>query len=334
MAVVRHVLRHPKTGVLLADRAVLFALTPDITVPAEHAQIVGGSYAVTDANGLMSIDLTPNSQLIPDGTSYVVKLPGVTWLIVVPDSEPPNVDGEIRYWWLDDIRVGSAPDVGPVFHQIPAGGTDGQVLTKASDTNFDADWEDPAGGGGTDVAISDATGYRLDTETYLNPQTGDPMPVMVFPASPPEGAQVLYATALEGDAFPRQYVFVNPGNGGGIDYGDGTQDPWNGRSGGVFVQANGDGSYAYCITAFSGLKIGLVDVNVGRIAQFTGTVQLSPASENSGGGPGNIQVGHGAPVCGGSLGDPYFDLDGDDGAWLYRCTTEGAAGDAVWEAKL
>lgn len=34
-------------------------------------------------------------------------------------------------------------------HGIPAGGTRGQVLTKLSDEDFDADFEDPSGGGGT-----------------------------------------------------------------------------------------------------------------------------------------------------------------------------------------
>jgi hypothetical protein len=39
---------------------------------------------------------------------------------------------------------------------VPAGGTDGQVLTKQSGTDFDTGWEDPTGGGGgTTVTVSD-----------------------------------------------------------------------------------------------------------------------------------------------------------------------------------
>lgn len=36
----------------------------------------------------------------------------------------------------------------PVDHGIPAGGTTGQVLTKDSDADYDASWQDPQGGGG------------------------------------------------------------------------------------------------------------------------------------------------------------------------------------------
>lgn len=37
----------------------------------------------------------------------------------------------------------------PTGQGIPAGGTTGQVLTKKSDTDYDADWQDPQGGPGT-----------------------------------------------------------------------------------------------------------------------------------------------------------------------------------------
>ena len=37
----------------------------------------------------------------------------------------------------------------PAGQGIPAGGTTGQVLTKKSDTDYDADWQDPQGGGGS-----------------------------------------------------------------------------------------------------------------------------------------------------------------------------------------
>ena len=37
----------------------------------------------------------------------------------------------------------------PAGQGLPAGGTTGQVLTKKSDTDYDADWQDPQGGGGS-----------------------------------------------------------------------------------------------------------------------------------------------------------------------------------------
>jgi hypothetical protein len=44
--------------------------------------------------------------------------------------------------------------------------------------------------------------------------------------------------------------------------------------------------------------------------------------------------GSGAPAIAGAVGDAYWRTDGADGSWLYRCTTAGAAGVAVWTAKL
>lgn len=39
----------------------------------------------------------------------------------------------------------------PSGASLPAGGSTGQVLTKASGTDGDADWEDSAGGGGGNI---------------------------------------------------------------------------------------------------------------------------------------------------------------------------------------
>lgn len=44
--------------------------------------------------------------------------------------------------------------------------------------------------------------------------------------------------------------------------------------------------------------------------------------------------GVGVPSIAGAVGDVYIRTDGGDGTWIYRCTTAGAAGAAVWTAKL
>lgn len=45
------------------------------------------------------------------------------------------------------------PLYNPVLAGLPSGGADGQVLTKQSATNFDADWETPSGGGGLPLPL-------------------------------------------------------------------------------------------------------------------------------------------------------------------------------------
>lgn len=217
---------------------------------------------------------------------------------------------------------------------LPDGGTTGQTLTKVSDADGDADWEDPAGGGGDAIPIGDVTGYRIDTTTYDNPATGGPdkIKVIVFPAAPPGGAQVVYGVAVEGDAFPRELHFADPIS-AGVDFGDGTTDPWNQQSFGWAGDRNDDNSYEFDFIAAVGLTLGTQDPNYVHQARFSGGALVLGLGGTGDAGAGLIS-GIGAPTCGGYVGDVYIDKDGGDGAWLYRCTTSGVAGDAVWAAKL
>lgn len=68
-----------------------------------------------------------NRPISPQG--YVIGL--------LPTNENPFWDGEV-----------------PEGRGLPPGGTTGQVLTKQSSTDYDADWQDPTGGGGTGGTVS------------------------------------------------------------------------------------------------------------------------------------------------------------------------------------
>jgi len=62
--------------------------------------------------------------------------------------------GRPAYLIIDEIIEGSSTAGGGGGSGVPPGGTDNQVLTKQSDTDGDADWEDPQGGG---VAVVEPT---------------------------------------------------------------------------------------------------------------------------------------------------------------------------------
>lgn len=55
----------------------------------------------------------------------------------------------------------------PAGQGLPAGGTKGQVLTKKSDTDYDADWQDPQGGDGTDTVLYDTGDLGDDWLSYI-----------------------------------------------------------------------------------------------------------------------------------------------------------------------
>lgn len=76
-------------------------------------------------------------------------------------------------------------------NDIPAGGTTGQVLTKASDTDYDAGWTTPSGGtvveaNPVDEATVELEKLKVGTVTY---------------SIPSGGAQILTATNEEIDAL-------------------------------------------------------------------------------------------------------------------------------------
>lgn len=60
-----------------------------------------------------------------------------------------------------EVILESASEPGPAGPGVPVGGTDGQVLTKTSATDYATAWEDPTGGGGSG-APDDAT-YLVTT---------------------------------------------------------------------------------------------------------------------------------------------------------------------------
>lgn len=77
---------------------------------------------------------------------------GVTWL--VGDSSPYEGYAFVNGEWLDigELSVGPKGDPGDPGADgvgVPSGGTTGQVLAKASGTDYDTEWVDQSGGGGT-----------------------------------------------------------------------------------------------------------------------------------------------------------------------------------------
>lgn len=55
----------------------------------------------------------------------------------------------------------------PAGQGLPAGGTKGQVLTKESDADYDANWADPQGGDGTDTVLYDTGDLGDDWLSYI-----------------------------------------------------------------------------------------------------------------------------------------------------------------------
>lgn len=120
------------------------------TAPANLNTIVNGGFfnwGTTTVNAPLAGSYG-RGICIPSGSGYVTQ-----WSI-------ENTTGKMhaRYQengtWTAWIEVGAGG--GGTGEGLPAGGTAGQVLTKRSATDGDADWEDPSGGGGGDSAFTRA----------------------------------------------------------------------------------------------------------------------------------------------------------------------------------
>ena len=124
----------------------------------------------------------------------------------------------------DDVIIETRDPVGFAAgaNGIPDGGTDGQVLTKLSATDFDADWETPAGGGGDWWTFSHvaAGGFTAVAGTYYTAAAGTlGDSIVTLPASPSVNDRVGIAVGTRDDGsndmqINRNGSLINGGSGG------------------------------------------------------------------------------------------------------------------------
>jgi hypothetical protein len=123
--------RHAPVEIVLCD---VEGAQVDGFITATGEAIVKSWTGRTDSAGVLDVDLTPNADITPSQTGYRVTVAGVS-LVIVKSAATETVYGA--------LAVGLAP-LGPIAAAgLAAGGTTGQVLTKQSATNYDADWETP-----------------------------------------------------------------------------------------------------------------------------------------------------------------------------------------------
>lgn len=207
-----------------------------------------------------------------------------------------------------DISIETSPD-GPV-----------RIAGKATGS--------PGGGSQPGELLPTAVpvGATVDDTTYDNTLSGSgKLTTLVFPTA---ADYVAFALAVEGDAFPRVLIGTDPAGYFAFLYGDGTQDASGAGAAFALVPQGSDTAGATIQAGTSAFVVGVIDqTNVPQYNRVINPLQI-------GLGGAIVSSGTGAPTAGGNVGDMYIRKDGGDGSWLYRCTTAGVAGVAVWAAKL
>lgn len=113
------------------------------------------------SDGAALFELTPQQQADLLETMLALKLETLTgpWIPVL--SEALDIVGGLSLEQVTLIAlraVQAAVEVGSIAIGIPAGGTTGQSLVKASNTDFDTMWETITGGGGGGIPEAPTTG--------------------------------------------------------------------------------------------------------------------------------------------------------------------------------
>lgn len=137
---------------------------PGFVIDDNHT-IVTGSQHLTNQAGNLELDLasTDDGEMDPPGCFYLITAAGARRTIEVPAT------GD--YDWGDPDIALIDPASPEAAHGLPAGGTDGQVLTKSGTTPYSAGWEDAASAGGGvsqvafDAHLADSTSVHGITDT-------------------------------------------------------------------------------------------------------------------------------------------------------------------------
>ena len=203
---------------------------------------------------------------------------------------------------------------------------DGALRTIQSD-GTDA----PVGGGGsvpgTVLPTANPTGVTVDSTTYDDNIAGTgKLTTLVAPSD-----QGSLALAIEGDDFPRLIFSFDPTDYGVCMFGDGTYDPTND---GPFISL-GSSKELQLFAATDQLSVGAPDNNIGPLTQVKSALKLAGgASIQSSIGDPNTSFG--GQSYGGGTNDLCINTatDGTPLTYLYRCTTEGPVGTAVWTGIL
>lgn len=105
-------------------------------------------------------DVTVYEDLIVSGNVVSPKMTGI------PTAPTPS-SGDDSTKVATTAFVKNAIGGGGSSHGIPSGGSDGQILTKQSGTDYDVDWEEPPSVASTDVPTAD-TIAEFDSDAHMN----------------------------------------------------------------------------------------------------------------------------------------------------------------------
>ena len=148
---------------------------------------------------------------------------GSTWLVGA--SEPYEGYVFLNGEWVDigEVTPGPTGPQGQPGIGIPTGGTIGQVLQKASGTDYDAEWSDAASGGdppGTATPLMDGTAavgtaHSYAREDHVHPTDSKLINKVLYLTSVAISATTgdiasISNAAIDGDHVVAECVFANP----------------------------------------------------------------------------------------------------------------------------
>lgn len=162
-----------KTGTVVLSASDVGALPADTPIPSKTSDLQNDSGYITGISGAdvtSALGYTPYNATNPSG--YVNASQAASYAPV------QSVNGKTGSVNLLASDVNALPDNTPI-HNVPSGGTVGQVLTKSSDTDYALEWRSPSGSvssvnGKTGAVVLDAEDVgALSDSTVVPTKTSD-----------------------------------------------------------------------------------------------------------------------------------------------------------------
>lgn len=165
-----------QTGDVVLNASDVGALPTNTPIPSKTSDLQNDSgyiTGITSGDVTSALGFTPYNATNPDGYVNATQAKNA--------APVQSVNGKTGSVSLSATDVNALPDNTPI-HNVPSGGTSGQVLTKSSNSDYALEWSTPSGSvssvnGQTGAVVLDAedVGALPDDTTYVssvNGQTG------------------------------------------------------------------------------------------------------------------------------------------------------------------
>lgn len=283
-------------------------------------QTSGQSYTAVSGDTKPTTGVTAGARLYETNTQTWYIFNGTAWFELAPETiaaNLPNMPSDAQKDALDGANAPEADNpfatMADVPTALPTGGTEGQLLAKASADNFDTEWADAPAGGDLDIPSLPAASALDGTELVPVVQGGTTKKTTAQDIADLGGGSIPDPLEL-GAAVFADYVAVGgaPAATGGVRLGD------------AFVE--GDKGYVMGVAGGSDYRLIGVNSDDGWVEVDPDNFGIRIGSDQNGVTPSTFVQIYNGGISAVNVGSAFFGLDPNFGISLYGSAQLSIAG--------